>query len=140
MIDWIIQYWLQALFGIILAAIVAIVKTQWSKIKAIGKGTQSLLRAELIRSGEKYIERGWIEVYAKDAYDKCYQSYHHLGQNGTMDDMHEKVMDLPTNPIIRKDDNNEKKSLQNSGQRRQPSEQLKQSHRRLLQQSVYLPL
>lgn len=82
-------------------------KTQWSKIKAIGKGTQSLLRAELIRSGEKYIERGWIEVYAKDAYDKCYQSYHHLGQNGTMNDMHEKVMDLPTNPIIRKDENNE---------------------------------
>lgn len=105
--DWILQYWLQALFGIILTAIVAIVKTEWNKIKAIGKGTQSLLRAELIRSGEKYIERGWIEVYAKDAYDKCYQSYHHLGQNGTMDDMHEKVMNLQTNPIIRKDENNE---------------------------------
>ena len=95
------------IFGIILGAIVAIVKTEWSKIKAIGKGTQSLLRAELIRSGEKYIKRGWIEVYAKDAYDKCYQSYHHLGQNGTMDDMHEKIMDLPTNPTIKKDDVND---------------------------------
>ncbi len=63
--DWIIQYWAQALFGIILTAIVAIIKTEWNKIKAIGKGTQSLLRAELIRSGEKYIERGWIEVMPK---------------------------------------------------------------------------
>ena len=51
--DWILEYWLQALFGIILTAIVAIIKTEWSKIRAIGKGTQSLLRAELIRSGEK---------------------------------------------------------------------------------------
>lgn len=110
--DWIIQYWVQALFGIILGAIVAIIKTEWTKIRAIGKGTQSLLRAELIRSGEKYIERGWIEVYAKDAYDKCYQSYHHLGQNGTMDDMHEKVMNLQTYPIIRKDeeDNEQEKN------------------------------
>lgn len=78
-------------------------KNSVKKIKAIGKGTQSLLRAELIRSGEKYIERGWIEVYAKDAHDKCYQSYHHLGQNGTMDDMHEKVMNLQTNPIDKGD-------------------------------------
>lgn len=29
--DWIIQYWAQALFGIILGAIVAIIKTEWSK-------------------------------------------------------------------------------------------------------------
>lgn len=63
--DWIIQYWAQALFGIILGAIVAIIKTEWSKIKAIGKGTQSLLRAELIRSGENILKEAGLKFMPK---------------------------------------------------------------------------
>ena len=56
----------------------------------------SLLRAELIRSGEKYMEREYVAIYAKDAYDKAYIAYHGLGGNGTMTQLHTKVMELPT--------------------------------------------
>lgn len=66
--------------------------------EALRNGVQALLRAELIRSGEKYLTQGWIQIYAKDAFDKSYLSYHALGANGTMDEMHEKVMQLPTVP------------------------------------------
>ena len=35
-------------------------------------------------------------TYAKDAFDKAYISYHNLGGNGTMTELHEQVMNLPT--------------------------------------------
>lgn len=61
----------------------------------LNDGVQALLRAELIRSGEKYVERGYAPIYAKDAYDKAYVAYHNLGGNGTMTDLHERVTNLP---------------------------------------------
>lgn len=69
-------------------------------------GMLSLLRAELIRSGEKYIERGYAPIYAVDAYDKAYIAYHGLGGNGTMTQLHDKVMKLPT-----QEDTNNKEEL-----------------------------
>ena len=56
----------------------------------------SLLRGELIRDGEKYIEQGWIPIYAKEAYEKAYKAYHGLGGNGSITELYENVIDLPT--------------------------------------------
>ncbi|MCQ2479016.1 MAG: hypothetical protein MJ120_00140 [Clostridia bacterium] len=64
-------------------------------LKACSDALLTLSRAELIRSGQKYIERKKVPIYAKDAYDKLYQAYHNLGGNGTMTELHEKVMKLP---------------------------------------------
>ena len=92
----IINYWLEFILTIISGACIAVMKSQHKKVKALMVGTQALLRAELIRSGEKYIERGFVPIYAKDAFDKAYISYHNLGGNGTMTELHEQVMNLPT--------------------------------------------
>jgi len=96
-------------FGVITAALIGLIKKirrtrekteHMSQIIAdneLMKNAQlSLLRAELIRSGEKYLEQGWIPIYAKDAYDKAYIAYHGLGGNGTMTELHTRVMALPT--------------------------------------------
>ena len=97
-VETIVNYWLELILTIISGVCIAIIKTQHNKIKALMVGTQALLRAELIRSGEKYTKQGWLPIYAKDAFDKAYKSYHGLGGNGTMTELHEKVMELPTNP------------------------------------------
>lgn len=108
--EFITQYWLETLFGIVVLLLTAAVKKLFRKLKdekedysSIKDGMLSLLRAELIRSGEKYLLQGWLHIYAKDAYDKAYKSYHELGGNGTLTDMHDKIMELPTVPKEDKD-------------------------------------
>ena len=97
------QYWLETLFGVVVLLLTAAVRKLFNRLKdekedynSIKDGMLSLLRAELIRSGEKYIGQGWIPIYAKDAYDKAYKAYHELGGNGTMTELYNKIMPLPT--------------------------------------------
>lgn len=108
--EFITQYWLETLFGIVVLLLTAAVKKLFRKLKdekedysSIKDGMLSLLRAELIRSGEKYLSQGWLHIYAKDAYDKAYKAYHELGGNGTLTNMHDKIMELPTVPKEDKD-------------------------------------
>jgi hypothetical protein len=103
MLDFIVQYWIEFLFGLVVLALSTAfeylrrkLKAQVRRQKALENGICSLLRAEMIRSGEKYLEKGWCAIYAKDAFDKEYKAYHELGGNGTMTEMHEQVMNLPT--------------------------------------------
>lgn len=104
--EFITQYWLETLFGLVVTFIGVTLRQTVVKYKSIQNGMLSLLRAELIRSGEKYIEQGWIPYYAREAYEKAYKSYHGLGGNGSMAQLFEAVMKLPTvRPKNRKGEN-----------------------------------
>lgn len=46
--------------------------TMLIKLKAIKNGLQCLLRAEIIRSYDKYTERGYCPLYAKEALTRAY--------------------------------------------------------------------
>lgn len=94
--EFIFEHIIDFLFGAVAAGLVVAVKKEKTKYDSLQTGMLSLLRAELIRSGEKYLKQGWIPIYAQDAYDNAYIAYHGLGGNGTMTGMHEKVMKLPT--------------------------------------------
>lgn len=63
--------------------------------KALCNGVQCLLRAEIIRSYEKYVDRGYCPVYSKQALTTAYKSYHALGGNDVATDLYNKVMGLP---------------------------------------------
>lgn len=101
--DFIARYWLEVLFGFTIAIFTALyaslkrkVKETLEKDKALRDGMCALLRVELISSGEKYIKQGYCKIYAKDSYDKAYIAYHKLGGNGSLTELHERVMDLQT--------------------------------------------
>ena len=66
----------------------------------IENGLQSLLRAEIIRSHEKYMDREYCPVYAREALTRIYESYHALGGNGTMTELYKQVMALPTDKEV----------------------------------------
>ena len=66
--------------------------------KALSDGVQCLLRAEIIRSYEKYSEKGSCPLYAKQALTVAYKAYHTLGGNDVATDLYEKCMDMPENP------------------------------------------
>ena len=69
---------------------------QNDRTKQLENGVQSLLRAEIIRSHEKYMDKGFCPVYAREALSRIYESYHALGGNGTMTELYKQVMALPT--------------------------------------------
>lgn len=64
-------------------------------IKALKGGLLSLLRAEIIRSHDKYSQKGFCPLYAKEALEKAYNAYSALGGNGAMKQVYEETMALP---------------------------------------------
>lgn len=66
--------------------------------QAISDGLQCLLRAEIIRSYEKYSEKGYCPLYAKEALTRAYNSYHELGGNDVATDLYDKIMDMSESP------------------------------------------
>lgn len=71
-------------------------KILFQQIKAIKRGLQALLRAQLIADYNKWEEKGYAPIYARQNFENCWQQYHDLGENGVMDDIHDRFMKLPT--------------------------------------------
>lgn len=71
-------------------------KREEDENQLIKAGLQSLLRAELIRSCEKYETKGYCPVYARDSLERVYASYHELGGNGMITDLYNQIKELPT--------------------------------------------
>ena len=78
------------------ALLATVFKVLFSQIKAIKKGLQALLRAQLIADYNKWEEKGYAPIYARENFENCWQQYHALGANGVMDDIHAKFLELPT--------------------------------------------
>lgn len=104
--EFILKYWLEFVFSVVIAVMGFALKKTKKKVTdtiyefdSLKLGMLSLLRAELIRSGEKYLKQNYIPIYAKDAYDKAYIAYHNLGGNGTMTELHSQIMELKTTEI-----------------------------------------
>lgn len=75
-------------------AILAYIRYQHTKEKALACGVQCLLRAEIIRSYDKYTERGHCPLYAKEALTRAYDSYHNLGGNDVATELYKQIMKL----------------------------------------------
>ena len=79
------------------ALLAAIVKYILAQIKGVRMGVKALLRAQMINDYNKWMERGWAPIYARQNFENCWEQYHRLkGPNGVMDDLHDKFMQLPT--------------------------------------------
>ena len=79
-----------------LGVLASYIRSQHKKEKALANGVQCLLRAEIIRSYDKYTERGYCPLYAKEALTRAYGSYHKLGGNDVATDLYQKMMRLPS--------------------------------------------
>ena len=78
------------------AIIFAVLKHIFNQIKGIRLGVQALLRAQMIDQYNKWEERGYAPIYARQNFENCWAQYHSLGANGVMDDLHKKFLELPT--------------------------------------------
>lgn len=80
-------------FGGFLAAIVTYV---YVHIRALQKGVQALLRAQMIQYYNHYYAKGYAPLYARESFENCWVQYEKLGKNGVMQDIRAKFLALPT--------------------------------------------
>jgi hypothetical protein len=92
--DMTIYQWL-CLFSVP-AILAGVFKLLFSQIKAVKRGLQALLRARLLDDYNKWEDKGFAPIYARENFENCWKQYHALGDNGVMDDIHERFLSLPT--------------------------------------------
>ena len=106
MIEFIIEYWIEFLFGIFGTVMIAWVKTLQTKLKkkqeeqdALREGMKAILHDMLFQLCEKYLALGYIPVAeAEDILDRAkviYKAYKGLKGNGTGTTLYEKFVALP---------------------------------------------
>ena len=71
-------------------------KATETKTDSVQKGLQALLRSQMINDFNRWIEKGYAPIYARDNFSNMYEQYHNLGANGVMGDIYDKFMALPT--------------------------------------------
>lgn len=94
--EFIIKYWLEIFFGIAMSGLGMGFKWLFMQFKAVKLGMQAILRNEIIEQYNKYVERGYIPIYALDNVEIMYNQYHALGGNGTVTHLFEELKELPT--------------------------------------------
>lgn len=79
-------------------------KQEQEKNKAIAEGVQSLLRESIVGNYNKYTDKGFCPIYAKESIRKVYHSYHNLGGNDVATDLYNKLLKLPEEHKENEDD------------------------------------
>lgn len=104
MTEWVLKYWVQALFGLILTGIITgykkLTRNMACKFKeqdAIKLGVQALLRDRIVQCYSHYQEKGYCPIYAMDNIEALYTQYHALGGNGTVTELVERLKDMQPN-------------------------------------------
>lgn len=96
-------HWVEWLFTICLAALTfawrsvsARLKVEHEKNTAIAEGVQSLLRESIVSNYNRYHDKGFCPIYAKESIKKVYQAYHDLGGNDVATNLYKELLEMPT--------------------------------------------
>lgn len=106
MIDFIVKYWIEFLFCLIISGMGVMAKLMYNqhlKNKAIDKGVEALLRNGIVQTYNKWSERGYCPIYARENATRMYEPYHILGGNDVATDLIEDLKGLPTEPQKKKE-------------------------------------
>lgn len=101
--DILVEHGLNLFFGLLSAGIMAMIALLNSRLKsrvreqdAIKAGMQAILRDRIIQAFNHYAEKGFCPIYARDNITHMYEAYHNLGGNGTITELYEKLLNLPS--------------------------------------------
>lgn len=100
--EFIVKYWIQELFALIIVVITAMWKrlthrkTEYDLLKA---GMLALLHDRLYELCSFYIARGYCDVGDRHNLECMYKPYKALGGNGTGENLYIRCMDLPLEAV-----------------------------------------
>lgn len=86
-----------------------------AKSKAIATGVQAMLRDAIINNYNKYKDRGYIPIYARESVKKIYEAYEGLGGNDVAHDLYEKMRHWDTDPDDREEEHNHERECKKVG-------------------------
>jgi hypothetical protein len=93
--QWLCLLGIPTLIIAIFKYLTTLIKKNKEDTTALKYGIQALLRSQMIADYNKYSEKDYAPIYARDNFENCWKQYHSLGANGVMDDLHEKFLELP---------------------------------------------
>ena len=109
LIEFVAANWVQWLFAAATAALAFLYRNisarlanEQRKNEAIAAGVQSLLRESIVGNYNKYSEKGFCPIYAKESIKKAYASYHGLGGNDVATELYNKILRM--REVIQNDD------------------------------------
>ena len=91
MLNIILKYWMELLMTTLVSAIIYVFK-QYCSLKS---GMRSLLRMEIVRIYETYMNLGYCPSYMKENISELYESYHILKGDGMATSMINEIYKLP---------------------------------------------
>lgn len=101
-IEYIAAHWVQWLFAVVSGAlafgyksIAARLKDEQQRNEAIAHGVQCLLRDSIVQNYNKYDEKGFCPIYAKESIKKAYKAYHNLDGNDVVTELYRKLLQMP---------------------------------------------
>lgn len=100
---YILAHWVEWLFtacitilAIAYRGISAKFKKEQKQNEAIAEGVKSLLRESIVTSYNRYSNKGYCPIYAKESLKSVYSAYHDLGGNDVATGLYKELLDMPT--------------------------------------------
>lgn len=96
-LEWVyalVTLFLTGLYGNVLQHI----RKEQKKNDAIAEGVQSLLRENIVQNYNKYQDREYCPIYAKESIKRAYEAYHNLGGNDVATKLYNTLLAMPEEP------------------------------------------
>ena len=77
--QWLCLLGIPALIAGVFKYLHALIKRNTDDNKALKLGVQALLRSQMISDFNKYSEKGYAPIYARESFENCWKQYHSLG-------------------------------------------------------------
>lgn len=115
--EWIVKYWVEWVFGLIITGLGVVVKHLSSKVKrereerealakksaaeteALKSGMRSLLRRQILADCKQAMIDGYCDETVRDTIAAMYEAYHELDGNGAVTDAYKSMRQLPLVPM-----------------------------------------
>ncbi len=109
MINFIVHYWLEVLFGIIVSIlsgcyvkITSEIKRRESEAVALKDGVLAMLHDRMWQASRYYLSKPSISMAELSNFDHLYTAYHQLGGNGTGTEIYNRVHKIPLTEQLQK--------------------------------------
>ena len=112
--DWILKYWVQELFALIIAVLgwcVKKLKVKKSEYDVLREGILALLHDRLYQACSFFIDQGWATLEDRSNLEYLYKPYKALGGNGTGEHLYHEVLELP---FSEKETGNKRSNVKNN--------------------------
>lgn len=102
LLEFVAANWIRWLFAVISAVlgflyhkIATSLREEQAKSAAISAGVQALLRESIVNAYNRYSDKGYCPIFAKESLRRVYQAYHDLDGNDVATELYRKILAMP---------------------------------------------